>query len=57
MKTPNGCIDILREYSCGCIVYRDEIGQEFTESGMFCQQDEHGLQLVEGIETQQELFS
>lgn len=52
MTAPNGNLDILREYTCGCIVYRDEAGQEFHESGMFCQQDEHGRQLVRGIETQ-----
>ncbi len=57
MSAPHGNLDILREYTCGCIVYLDEIGQEFTEAGMFCQQDNHGSQLVRGVETQEGLFS
>jgi hypothetical protein len=32
-----GELRILREYSCGCILYRDDTGKEWTEAGLFCE--------------------
>ena len=57
MKTPNGSLEILREYTCGCIVYRDAHGVEFEELGLFCDVGpECSKALVQGEETQTSLF-
>lgn len=53
---PNGNLEILREYTCGCIVYLDENRQEFTEAGLFCEPTIHAIRLTRGQETQESLF-
>ncbi len=70
MKTPNGDLEVLREFTCGCIVYRDASKREFSEQGLFCNAgglfEKHGGRgdfveihkraLVQGEETQTSLF-
>ena len=63
MNTPNGNLEIVREYTCGCIVYRDVDGREFYEKGLFCENSYRGRAwrhenktLVQGEETQTTLF-
>jgi hypothetical protein len=63
---PTGDLAIEREYTCGCIIYRDPIGQTYHETGLFCPsrvgnvlQDSpnaHKRTLVQGAETQAGLF-
>ena len=36
MNKPNGDLEILREYTCGCIVYRDHDGNDWQERGLLC---------------------
>ncbi len=58
-------LEILREYTCGCIVYRRyEAGAGYVESderGIFCEPDgepeTHARKLVRGRETQPDLFN
>ena len=38
---PNGNLEIARDYACGCRVYRDQDGQEWTELGLFCEPELH----------------
>jgi hypothetical protein len=55
--TPCGDLTVLREYTCGCLVYLDELEREYSERGLFCQsQAEHARKLVRGEETQPALF-
>ena len=60
MRAPIGALTVLREYSCGCITYLDEIDREIYERGIFCGQGpwyKHRDLLVKGQETQPDLFS
>jgi hypothetical protein len=55
-----GDLTVLREYSCGCLIYLDEVGQEVNERGIFCGQGpwyKHRDLLVRGQETQPSLFA
>ena len=58
-KAPTGELTVLREYSCGCIIYLDAARQEINEKGIFCGQGpwyKHRDVLVKGQETQPSLF-
>lgn len=55
-----GDLTVLREYSCGCIVYLDAAKQEIHEKGIFCGHNSwprHRSALLRGQETQQSLFA
>ncbi len=55
-----GDLIVLREYSCGCIIYLDAAKQEINEKGIFCGHDawaKHRSALVKGEETQVGLFA
>ncbi len=55
-----GDITVLREYSCGCIVYLDAMKQEVNEAGIFCGHNawpKHRDALLRGQETQVNLFT
>ena len=56
MTLPVGDLEILREYSCGCQIYLDQAGHEFTEAGLFCSPETHKTGLTRGRETQPSLF-
>ena len=62
MSAPRDSLQILREYTCGCIVYRRyESTQsrwiESEETGLFCKASAgHKRALVQGQETQPNLF-
>jgi len=60
MMAPNGDLTVLREYSCGCIIYLDAKQQEINEKGIFCGHNSwptHASALLKGQETQVNLFS
>jgi hypothetical protein len=44
---PNGKLQILRKYTCGCIVHHDQDGAEYEEWGLFC---DFGLECKKTIE-------
>ncbi len=65
MRAPDG-LEVLREYSCGCIVYRryDSTVSRWVESdekGLFCDPDwlysNHKQTLTQGAESQPRLFA
>ncbi len=60
LMAPTGDLIVLREYSCGCIIYLDAAKQEINEKGIFCGQGpwyKHRDLLVKGQETQPDLFA
>ena len=60
MRAPIGDLTVLREYTCGCIVYLDASKREIDQRGIFCGQDpwyKHRETLMGGQETQVSLFS
>ncbi len=58
MTEPTGELTILREYTCGCLIYLDEAHRELEERGLFCAADnpDHRSQLTRGQESQPTLF-
>ena len=60
MMAPVGDLTVLREYSCGCIIYLDAKKQEINEKGIFCGHNswpQHRSALLKGRETQPSLFA